>query len=336
MKEVRSNGGKTLRRAKRGVSLALEWQHTTSSCAAAARPPRLFGAIAALLLYVALLLHAASGERAPDFTSYDTPVYQQIAGRIHAKIAARLAGVKETHDRFFIVAFAYENHGNNPALSHSFISVVRVSAGAGATKAAAALPIRDDEGRRFEAITISWLPSNFRDNPHLCIVEGFGGRVFPQLNRCPVVPGRNFNLQDTIHFAARSKLVVGMWGPYEATRAVFDLAMKRKALLDSGAIKYRADDRPYRKNHAAINCFHALGNLDDVFPNGGFLRTGCRMWGLHGTAQVLLGYITDSGEKGVLLDRVEVKKECYGFVYVATRGARQVYNPFKAASAYYR
>jgi hypothetical protein len=34
----------------------------------------------------------------------------------------------------------------------------------------------------------------------------------------------------------------------------FDVAIERKRLLDAGTIKYRADDRLYRKDQVAINC----------------------------------------------------------------------------------
>ena len=50
------------------------------------------------------------------------------------------------------------------------------------------------------------------------------------------------------------KNAVGMWGPYEIKEDVFDLAVKRKQLLDAGTIRYRADDRLYRRDRVAINC----------------------------------------------------------------------------------
>jgi hypothetical protein len=74
-------------------------------------------------------------------------------------------------------------------------------------------------------------------------------------------------------------------GPYEIKKEAFDLGVKRKRLLDGGTIRYRADDRLYRKPLVAINCFHAIAGLEELYPNGGFLGTGFRMWAsmaLHG------------------------------------------------------
>ena len=106
-----------------------------------------------------------------------------------------------------------------------------------------------------------------------------------------------------------------MWGPYEIDKKAFDLAVKRKRLLDTGTIKYRADDRPYRKDRVAINCFHAMAGLNELFPNGGLFGTGFKMWGLNGTARVLIEYTETANFKGVLLEPVDVKKDRYGFVY---------------------
>jgi hypothetical protein len=109
--------------------------------------------------------------------------------------------------------------------------------------------------------------------------------------------------------------------------------VKRKRLLDAGTIKYRADDRLYRKAQTAINCFHAIAILDEPFPNGGAFGTGFKMWGLNGTHRVLLEYTTRASNKGLLLEPVDVKKDLYGFVY-APAGERRGYNPFKQSSAY--
>jgi len=91
-------------------------------------------------------------------------------------------------------------------------------------------------------------------------------------------------------------------GPYEIKKEAFDLGVKRKQLLDGGTIGYRADDRLYRKDRAAINCFHAMAGLEELYPNGGFLGTGFRMWGINGTARVLIEYTKKVRNKGLLLE----------------------------------
>jgi hypothetical protein len=127
-----------------------------------------------------------------------------------------------------------------------------------------------------------------------------------------------------------------MWGPYEIRKEAFDLGVKRKKLLDGGTIGYKADDRLTRKDRVAINCFHAMAGLEELYPNGGFLGTGFRMWGINGTARVLIEYTKAVRDKGLLLEAVNIKKDLYGFVYAPERNSRSLYNPFPNASAYHQ
>jgi hypothetical protein len=126
-----------------------------------------------------------------------------------------------------------------------------------------------------------------------------------------------------------------MWGPYEIKKEAFELGVKRKELLDKRTIRYKADDRLTRKDRIAINCFHAMANLEELYPNGGFLGTGFRMWGIDGTARVLIEYTKAVRDKGLILEPVDIKKDLYGFVYAPERNSSGVYNPFPNASAYH-
>jgi hypothetical protein len=110
--------------------------------------------------------------------------------------------------------------------------------------------------------------------------------------------------------------------------------VKRLRLLNGGTVRYRADDRLYRKDQVAINCFHAMSGLAELYPNGGIFGTGFKMWGINGTTRVLIEYKAKAGNEGLLLEPVNVKKDRYGFVYASTRDSHDVYNPFKSASAY--
>jgi hypothetical protein len=103
-------------------------------------------------------------------------------------------------------------------------------------------------------------PHDFSTNPHLCVFEGEGSRIFPKLNVCPLSVGRDFKLDETIKLAVNAKNAVCMWGPYEISKDGFDLGVKRLRLLAEGTIKYRADDPLYRKDRIAINCFHAMAS----------------------------------------------------------------------------
>jgi hypothetical protein len=295
------------------------------------------GSIFALLAFLVAAQTAPAVQGDVDFSHYDLPLYAQIVNRIKAKISARLGEGMSRHDRYFIIPFAYQNDKNDPEFSHSFISVIRVLADT--NKDAERTPgLRQGtyQNRAFEAFTVSWLPQDFLSNPHLCVFNGPASRLIPQNNTCPVSPGRNFSLEETIKIAVGAKTAVAMWGPYEIHQKGFDLGVRRKRLLDGGTIKYRADDRLQKKDNVAINCIHAMAGLDEPFPRGGFLGTGFKMWGFNGTARVLIEYTKRARYKGLLLEPVDVKNDRYGFVYAPTRNGLVPYDPLRNASAYRR
>ena len=289
-----------------------------------------------LVVILPWLARADVVERNVDFSNYGKPLYTQVVDRIKAKILARLGKSPNLRDRYFIIPFAYQNHKNEPEFSHSFITVIRVFADNKPAKLTPGLPTRTYKDREFEAFNISWLPADFLTNPHLCVFKGTASRLFPDANECPAVPGHNFSLQETIDLAAKEKVAVAMWGPYEIAKPAFELGVKRKELLDGGTIKYRADDRGYRKKRIAINCFHAMAGLEELYPNGGLFGSGFKMWGFNGTARVLIEYTQKMSNKGLLLEPVDVKKDRYGFVYAPVRNGRVPYNPTRNASAYRR
>lgn len=289
-----------------------------------------------LFLATLWIVQAAELKADVDFSNYDRPLYEQVVSRIKDKVSQRLGEGPNRHDRYFIVPFAYQNKGNDPEYSHSFISVIRVFSDRKQPRLTPGLKFGQHQDREFEAFTISWLPYDFLKNPNLIVFQGKGARLFPKANTCPAVPGRNFSLEETVTLGANAKNVLVMWGPYEIRKEGFDLGVKRMRLLDKGTIKYRADDRLTRKEGTAINCFHAIAGLDELYPNGGLFGTGFNMWGINGTARVLVEYTNKASYKELLLEPVYIKGDRYGFVYAPTRNSREVYNPVKYASAYRR
>jgi hypothetical protein len=288
----------------------------------------------ALLLSPCVPVHAGWLKPDVDFSNYDQPLFLQIVNRIKDKVAARLGQGVNTQDRYFIVPFAFQKRSNRAQFAHSFISVIRVFGDEKQPRFIPGLRRGQFKNRDFEAFTISWVPHDFGINP-VCVFDGFGSRIFPTWNKCPIVVGRNFRLDETLKVALNEKGSVGMWGPYEIRKPAFDLGVKRKLLLDGGTIKYKADDRLTRKDHVAINCFHAMANLEELYPNGGFLGTGFRMWGIDGTARVLIEYTKAARDKGLLLEPVDIKKDLYGFAYAPEKDSHGLYNPFPNASAYH-
>lgn len=270
-----------------------------------------------------------------DFGNYDVPLYKQITNHIKVKILARLGEGRNLRDRYFIIPFAYENKGNDPAYSHSFMTVIRVLPDNKQAKLTSGIQKRTYKDREFQAFTISWLPHDFPANPNLCVFKGFGSRLIPTWNRCPLSEGKSFTLEETIKLAVNVKNAVCMWGPYEISKEGFEVAVARLRLLEKGTIKYRADDRLTRKDQTAINCFHAMAGLTELFPNGGIFGTGFNMWGINGTERVLIEYKAKAKVRKFLLEPVDEKNDRFGFVYTPTR-ERRYYDPFKTASAYHR
>jgi hypothetical protein len=289
-----------------------------------------------LALSLSFVAHAGWGKADPDFSNYDVPLYEQIRNHISAKVLTRLGEGKNTRERYFIIPFAYENKGNDPEFSHSFMSVIRVFADGKEARVTAGLKKQTFKNRNFEAFTISWLPHDFATNPNLCVFEGVGARISPSRNTCPMSVGKSFNLEETIRLAVNVRNAVCMWGPYEIRKEGFDVVVKRLRLLEGGTIKYRADDRLTRKAMTAINCFHAMAGLTKLYPDGGIFGTGFKIWGLNGTERVLREYKEAAAIKGLLLEPIDGKRDRYGFVYAPTRNGRVAYNPFQTASAYRR
>jgi hypothetical protein len=288
-----------------------------------------------LLFSLCVPVHAGLLKADVDFSNYDVPLYAQIVNHIKAKVSARLGKGKNKQDRYFIIPFAYQNRWNNPQFSHSFISVIRVLAEGKQARGISKFRPGRYKQWNFEAFTISWLPHDFDRNPHLCVFDGFGSRIFASWNKCPISVGRDFKLEETLKLGTNLKNAIGMWGPYEIRKEAFDLAVKRLRLLDGGTIRYRADDRLYRKDRVAINCFHAMAGLEELYPNGGLFGTGFKMWGINGTKRVLIEYTNAVRNKGMILEPVNIDKDLYGFVYSPERNRRGLYNPFPNASAYH-
>ncbi|HEX6565934.1 MAG TPA: hypothetical protein VF020_16715 [Chthoniobacterales bacterium] len=292
-------------------------------------------AMSAILFSPCAQAHAGLFKPDVNYSNYDVPLYDQVVNRIRAKVAARLGQSKNNVDRYFIVPFAYQDRGNRPARAHSFLSVIRVFADNKQPHYIPGLREGQIRNRNFEAFTISWMPADFAKDQDLCVFDGFGSRIDPELNKCPIVPGKDFKLPETLKLAVLFKNAVGMWGPYEIKKEAFELGVKRLKLLDGGTIRYKADDRLTRKDKMAINCFHAMERLEHPYPAGGFLDTGFRMWGIDGTARVLIEYTTAVRDRGLILEPVDIKKDLYGFVYAPKRNSCGVYNPFRNASAYH-
>jgi hypothetical protein len=158
-----------------------------------------------LLFSLCVAVHGGFPKGDVDFSNYDVPLYQQIVNRIKAKGAPRLGEGENKKDRYFIVAFAYQNKRNNPEFSHSFISVIHL------------LPEGKQPGLRsgfrrgsFKAGILKHLQSAGCLTISILIrIFAFsmssGGRLFATRNKCPISVGRNFRLDETLKLAVNAK-----------------------------------------------------------------------------------------------------------------------------------
>ena len=161
--------------------------------------------------------------------------------------------------------------------------------------------------------------------------------LFRRIIECPISPGQNFTLAETIKLAVDQKNAVAMWGPYEIKKGAFDLGVKRKKLLDGGTIHNIAPTTVFiEKTKSPSVAFMPWPVWTSFIPNGGLFGTGFKMWGFNGTARVLIEYTEKASNKHLLLEPVDVKKDRYGFVYAPALSGQVPYDPLKNASAYHQ
>ncbi len=141
----------------------------------------------------------------------------------------------EGGEAYYMLVFGSQQIPNRPNYAHSFATFVRVTwPGDDACPATANL----------EAHTISWLPANL-------IVRT--NALFPER-------GHNFGLEETLCYAYRNGERVSMWGPQQIQKELYDYAMRQVNLLESGQVRYKADDMGRRSNRVS-NCIHAVSSM---------------------------------------------------------------------------
>ena len=148
------------------------------------------------------------------------------------------ASALQAGERYYLLMFGSQRVPANPNYSHSWATFVRVS-----WPGDAACPPQD---AALEAHTISWLPQNL-------VV-----RLWALLPEC----GANFDLHTTVRWALDSDERISMWGPYLIEPDLYDRALRRIAQLDSGAVRYKANDSGRNSDHVS-NCIHAVSSIAD-------------------------------------------------------------------------
>jgi hypothetical protein len=98
-----------------------------------------------------------------------------------------------------------------------------------------------------EWFTISWLP------------VGRTVRIF----QVKPTAGKNHTIEETLARAAKNRVRMSVWGPYEIDADRYELAMRQARFLDSGAVGYRVLDS-FTGNPYVCHCVHALTYADPV------------------------------------------------------------------------
>lgn len=199
-------------------------------------------------------------------------------GRANRIVRSLAKTIAEDHIRspasstYHLVLFAVEGEENYPKDSHSFASFVYV-----------------DEQDQQHWATISWLPETFADEGEVCAFDDIGDAIGDTIwgSPCDPVVGKNYSVRESIDFALERGKKLAIWRPIFIPPELHTFAKQRIKYLNSGVVKYVADDRNTRKREEAINCIHAIGDMDESrMSYGGFLGSGYKVWGIKGTRHI--------------------------------------------------
>jgi hypothetical protein len=155
-----------------------------------------------------------------------------------AVVGLLLAGAPTARgaEAYYLLVFGSQRIPNNPDYSHSFATFVHAT-----WDAPGCAP-------RLEAVTISWLPRNLRI------------RTLALAPEC----GANLDLHGTLRYVFANGERVSLWGPYLIDRDLYLRALAQVRLLQSGQVRYKANDVGYPTDCVA-NCIHAISSLGEGY-----------------------------------------------------------------------
>lgn len=154
---------------------------------------------------------------------------------------------------------------NQPSLTHSWATFIRVSGEAGTPAV------------KIDSFTVSWLPATLEVRPL---------KLHPE-------PGVNLDVHPSFQWAQDNCLRVSMWGPYQIDKCLYDRAVFKFSRLENGEVRYKAADIGY-DSYYVCNCIHALADI----AQGPRLRIGQPGWGETASYFITLTYrpfIIDDG-----------------------------------------
>jgi hypothetical protein len=142
-------------------------------------------------------------------------------------------------EKYYISIFGSESDPKLSRYTHTWATFVKAT-GEG-----------DDHTKyEIESFTISWLPASLKIRPFRPCAE----------------PGVNLDLYETLDHTLGQRQLVSEWGPFQISQRLFEGALERKTLLESGAIRYKAVDPNFGPRVKSIsNCIHAITDMDPEY-----------------------------------------------------------------------
>lgn len=230
-------------------------------------------------------------------------------------------------DSYYMTLFGYQRRSTlgqafDPKSAHTFASFSRVD------RQGSQVQLREEH-------TISWLP---RANNGEVVVA-------------TPVPGRNYSLQESLVFGARSNIEMRRWGPFRISKALYEKALARKQTIDYWAdvaaknatlypdytrgsaylgnikiyvdgIFYIAMDGGTREGtilttpRGANNCFHAVGDILATGRSEDWMINGTAR-GFRATEQTLFFYLQQAGQEFIDYPTRSLTEYVQGFDQVA-------------------
>lgn len=196
--------------------------------------------------------------------------WADVSGATQAHRGAKQSGL---HGRYYLIVWSYQGPDDDVVHSHTFTSFYR----------------GDDLARGvLRPATISWLPASG-------VVQPLGAER-----------GRNFSLDETLQNACHAERSVKAWGPYEVKPALYERALQRVRLLQSGRIRYSMINGAPQ----AMNCIKAAGDITPAPLDTGLL------WGVAAGAAVarhLSPFFVGRGHAPEQLERIAHAKTCLAY-----------------------
>jgi len=101
-----------------------------------------------------------------------------------------------------MIPFAYEDKGNHPEMSHSFITRDSSVCHGKNNQLTPELPTANTSDWEFEAFTIRLAAGRFSGDPICAFLTARAARLFASKNQCPVSKGNTSISKDTLKLAA--------------------------------------------------------------------------------------------------------------------------------------